>query len=200
MTEETTRKTYDKSAQIFSDYFATHGARTVDIEKAIMYLNNKVEISALELGCGDGRDGVGINKSVTNYEGIDYSKGMIAIANKKHPELNCRVANMLNFEYPQDQDIIFAFASLLHLNKDQVKEVINKCSYSLKPGGILAVSLKYRPKYSSDIKVDRAGDRQFFFYTPELILELCGGKYVELYKDFRSKTDTKWFFQILQKK
>jgi tRNA G46 methylase TrmB len=55
MAEDSTKKTYNKSAQLFPDYFATVGSRVEDIEKVISYLKSGTRINALEIGCGDGR-------------------------------------------------------------------------------------------------------------------------------------------------
>jgi hypothetical protein len=40
-------------------------------------------------------------------------------------------------------DGIWACASILHLNKEDLKDVMRKISVALKPGGVLYVSFKY---------------------------------------------------------
>jgi SAM-dependent methyltransferase len=199
MTDKTTQNTYNHSAQIFSDYFATVGSRIWDIDKGISFLKPRIQINVFEIGCGDGRDGAEIAKRSKKYLGIDYSEGMIAIARQNHPKLNCIVGDMVNYEYPKNVDIIFSFASILHLDKDELIKVLDKCKNSLKANGIIYISSKYKPEFCSESKQDHAGMRRFYYYNPDIILKLASNKFTELHRDLQSKGGTKWFVQILKK-
>lgn len=154
----------------------------------------------MEIGCGDGRDAKEIVKRADWYLGFDISVKLIKLAREHVSEAEFVVADAAKFDYPQDLDIIFAFASLLHLDKEETRTVLRKAHDALKPGGIFYISLKYRPEYQKEIKKDRFGERLFYFYNPELISELAGNGY-EMVKTWNETIGhTEWFELALRRK
>lgn len=194
-----TLATYDNSAPALAEYFRGIGSRVEDIERAIE-LHGGTNLSVLELGSGDGRDGVAIAERVAQYKGLDYSAGMVAIAQQTSPDIDFEVADMLTAEFPPNQDIIFAFASLLHLDKNDVKTVLDKCFASLNESGILYISTKYKPEYTAEWKQDKFGNRLFYFYSPDELLAMVDSDFQEVYRDAQTIGDTDWFTQAFQKK
>lgn len=187
--------TYNKSAQAMADYFAGIGARDKDIDIAIKLAGEPKNPSILEIGCGDGRDAEQVVKRTKNYVGFDISKSMIEIAKQKVPTAKFEVGDARTYKYPKNLDVILAFASLLHLDKTEVKNLFRKVYRALRPGGIIFISLKYRPKYEKELKKDRFGNRLFYFYNPELVTELAGQGFEAVYKDtgFVTNGNTDWF-------
>ncbi|MEK9195830.1 MAG: hypothetical protein AAB914_00520, partial [Patescibacteria group bacterium] len=59
MTDSKTIDTYNSSANEFYKYFKSIGPRIVDIERGLGFVSAKENIKAVEIGCGDGRDGGG---------------------------------------------------------------------------------------------------------------------------------------------
>jgi SAM-dependent methyltransferase len=53
-----------------------------------------------------------------------------------------QLLNALKDDFGQDLGMIFANAVLLHFNPSQFAEVLNKAYHSLKPGGIIAFTVK----------------------------------------------------------
>lgn len=191
--------TYNKSAPALAQYFQGIGSRIFDIDKAFELIGDKVNPTIVEIGCGDGRDAKEIIRRTPNYVGFDISEGMIKIANEYVPGARFEVADAVSFNYPKNTDIVFAFASLLHLDKNEVRQVLDKVHYSLNKGGVFYISLKYMSEYSQGIKKDQYGERLFYFYNPSLIKELAGSKYEPVFENLQTIGKTDWFEIALKK-
>lgn len=196
--DETTVATYNLAADSYSEKFAGIGARTGDIKKAFETCG-KENPKVLELGCGDGRDAGEICRLTNNYKGIDISDALIAIAKKKLPELDFEVANMEAFDFTEPVDIIFAFASLLHVDKDHFKVILDKAHEALSDGGVFYISVKYGPYKGAQVVTDQHGDRTFYFYEESDIRELAT-KYAIVETRKVSIGSTPWLDVMLQKR
>lgn len=191
--------TYNKSASALADYFAGIGSRVKDIQLAFKLAGDPDQAKVLEIGCGDGRDAAEIIKRTDEYTGMDISNGMLAVARKKMPKTRFIQADIANFEFPHNLDIIFSFASLLHSDKDEVTQVLARAHKTLKPSGIFFISLKHMPEYMEQVKEDTFGRRLFYFYNPELITELAGKGYQSIFQDFQKLGNTNWFTVALKR-
>lgn len=192
--------TYDNSAERLTEYFRGVGARTHDIERAIGLRATKGAISVVEIGCGDGRDAKEIIPRVNHYIGVDPSKGLLNIARQSLPEAKFILGDALSFNYPDDIDIVFAFASLLHVPKSDMPQVLTKISQALTPDGILYLSLKERAQYEEEPKNDEYGERMFYYYNPKLIKQLVGKSLTPVMEDHQQIGHTGWFTLALKKK
>lgn len=195
--KQETIDTYNRTASQMADKFRGIGARIEDIEKTFSLLN-KPNLHVLEIGCGDGRDAREIIKHTKNYIGIDISSAMIELAGKHVPEATFTVADVERFSFPNNLDVIFSFASLLHSDKDAVKNILNKVHEALNESGLFFISLK-RDDYQSKVKEDEFGTRTFYFYQPSDIKEMLGDKYKVVFEDEQSFQNQDWFTLILQK-
>lgn len=190
--------TYNKSAQELAEYFASIGSRAEDIEIAIRLASGQ-NPEVLEIGCGDGRDAKEIIKHTTRYTGFDIAEELIKIARQKVPQAKFEVADALGYKFPANIDIIFAFASLLHFNQQELADVLTNAHKALRPKGIFYISLKYAPRYTERYKEDRFGRRLFFFYNPSLIKKVAGKKYRVVHSTRSRIGHTDWFEMALQK-
>jgi len=178
MENNETLDTYNRSSKELAEYFKGIGPRTKYIKQALE-LADKLDGSAdaLELGCGDGRDAVEIIKRCQTYTGIDYSTGLIGLAEKLLPYADFRVADMQNFDYPyRKYDVVFAFASILHIDRASLGDLLEVVARSIKVGGIFYITTEYAPRYKKKWKEDKHGRRLFYYYTPKM-LEKLGEKY-----------------------
>jgi SAM-dependent methyltransferase len=192
--------TYNKSAAPLSAYFRGIGPRHKYIDLAFKLAGNPANARVLEIGCGDGRDAKAIIERTPHYTGIDISTELIALARNHMPKAHFEVADAAIYKMTRSLDIIFAFASLLHLSKDEVADVLRRAHSALRPGGVFYISLKYRPKYVSEVRADQYGQRLFYFYSPELLAELAGSGYevAASFHELRGKTD--WIEIALRKR
>jgi ubiquinone/menaquinone biosynthesis C-methylase UbiE len=200
-----TLHTYNESAEQLAGVLAGVGSRENDIEKTLDLLGkNDGSADVLEIGCGDGRDAVHIVTRVASYTGIDYSSSLIELARKRLPEANLQVTDMETFTYPDAAyDAIFAFASLVHLDRKANVALSKKVAGSLRPQGLFFVSLK-TPKtateYTAEWLDDAFGKRLFYYYTPEFFTKLTQPLFEPVYLEEHTVESTHWFKAALQKK
>lgn len=198
--KQETIDTYDQSAEALAEYFVGIGARTQDIQLGIDFLGNKENIHAVELGCGDGRDAAEIVQRVVKYNGMDISEGMLRVARRRLPDIDFMQADVANYVFPKDIDIVYAFASLLHSPKEEVQDVLSRAHQALRPGGIFYISLKHKSEYGSGVKTDQYGKRLFYFYNPNIITELAGDGYENVHQAYQTLNGTDWFTTALKKR
>jgi predicted TPR repeat methyltransferase len=191
--------TYNKSAKELAEQFAGIGSRTDDIELALRLAGNKTDARVVEIGCGDGRDAEEIVARVGRYEGVDPSEGLLEIARERLPEASFVKASATSYNYPQNIDVVFAFASLLHVDREELKEVFTKVTDSLVQGGIFYISLKERADYAVELQEDRFGTRTFYYYSTTVIKEVAGDRFEVVHESRWSLGKTDWFDIALKK-
>lgn len=191
--------TYDTSANELAEYFKGIGARVDDIERALKLAGVSDTAKVVEIGCGDGRDAEEIVRRVAWYEGFDPSQGLLELARNRQPDASFVQADALNYQYPEQLDVIYAFASLLHVSKDELKEVLVKTAAALRRDGVLYLSLKERPIYQEEVKEDQYGKRMFYYYNLGIVKELAGDAYEPVYEDRQVIGHTEWFTLALRK-
>jgi trans-aconitate methyltransferase len=193
--------TYDQAAVQLADYFQSIGTRVSDIEIAFDLIAGTKNPAVLEIGCADGRDAQEIVKRTNHYTGFDVSKELIKIAREKVPGAKFQVADARTYQYHGKLDIVFAFASLLHLDMDELINSLKNIHKNLNTEGILFISLKKADKYKSYLKRDQYGERLFYLYSPEEIKELIRGNFSIEYesKGFITGNNTQWFDIALKK-
>ena len=199
--KQKTVDTYNKSAKELAEYFRGIGSRKGDIQRAIELSDATENPVILEIGCGDGRDAKEVVKFTDNYKGFDISEELIKLANEHVPTGEFEVADAVGYNFQKGLDIVLAFASLLHLDKNEVKDVLDKAHEARNPGGVFFISLKYRPSYQEEVKKDKFGERMFYYYNPDFIKGLAGENYEVVYKDggFITTGNTEWFEVGLKK-
>lgn len=203
--EDKNKKTieaYDKNPQFYADKFDSYGVRIEDIDRAIK-LNESGSNKVLELGCGNGRDAQYIISRVSceNYAGIDASGELIRLAKEKNPRGTFHVKDMLDMGEIVSSEtigIIFSFASVLHVNREELADLLEKCHKWLKIGGILYISTKYG-EYKEE-KINNLGDEKYYyFYKPEDIEKLIPYKFFMVYKNVQDIRGQSWFEIALRK-
>lgn len=201
MTDKTTISTYDNSAEGLAAYFAGIGSRLDIIEEALEFAGTPEDAHVVEVGCGDGRDAEDIVPLVGWYEGFDPSIELIGLARKRLSSASFVQDDALSYNYPKDIDIIFGFASYLHLNREDFAKAIHKAAESLRTGGILAMTLKERPTYQEALVKDEFGERWFYYYDETTIIELLDLEFeiIKLeHKTMKRKT-AKWLVVTAKK-
>ena len=170
-----TIQAYDKHPQFYADMFNSYGVRTGDIERA-MKLNESESDKVFELGCGNGRDAEYIITRMggDNYTGMDASKGLIRLAKQKVSCGTFLVEDMRDLKVSNETcGIIFSFASVLHLKREDLAILIGKCYKSLKNGGILYISTKLGDY--KEMEIENLGSKKYYYsYTPDNIKEIAG--------------------------
>ncbi len=109
-------------------------------------LNLKGDESVLDIGCGDGRVTLVLAKQVSkgHVVGIDSSQSMIALAQKRLRESDCRntafaVADATALPFEDRFDLVFSNAAL-HWTRNH-SAVLNGVNRSLKPSGYVLMQM-----------------------------------------------------------
>lgn len=119
----------------------------------------------LDAGCGSGRDSKAFRQRGYEVEAFDASVELCKLASKNiGQEVRCLCFE--NMTYKNEFDGIWASASLLHVEKNEMQKVLVKCYNALKQDGILYASFKY-----GDTEAFK-NERFFNNYTEEGIKEL----------------------------
>jgi len=192
-----TVETYNKNAKELARKFDQIGVRVSDVEE-IFALVNKENPNVLELGCGNGRDAQEIVKRTDAYCGVDISEELIKLAKEKVPEARFELGDVSAYELPKDLDIVFAFASLIHITKEEFKELLKRLYNALNKGGVTRISLKYSSEYKEVTQNDEFGTRTCYLYSEGDIKEIAD-KFEVLKSEIIESKDVKWLEVILKK-
>ena len=134
----------------------------------------------LDLGSGSGRDACYFQKKGYQVTALEPSKNLCREIRKVFSgKIVC--SDIQSYQPEQRFDGIWACASLLHVNKKDILDVIKNVSSNLNDNGIFYMSFKY----GEDEYIDEKG-RYFNCYTEETFNELInkveGLKIMKVYK------------------
>ena len=136
----------DKTLNYYNENAQSFASGTVSVEfteiqdKFLQKLNPGAYI--LDFGCGAGRDTKYFLDQGYLVEAIDGSEQLCQIASK-YTGIKVRQMLFQELEVNEKYDGIWACASILHLPKKELKEVLKKMLVALKPGGWIYTSFKY---------------------------------------------------------
>ena len=170
-----TKDYYNKNAQEFFN-------QTVKADMSELYdifLKNLPcnEGKILDLGCGSGRDSKYFLDSGFEVVAMDISEELGKRASEYIGQ-KVIIQDMRELNYQDEFIGIWACASLLHLDEDEIIETLRKIFKSLKRDGIVYISFKYGDKnYEKD-------GRKFSCFTYE--------KFIKIGKEFENKI-LQWF-------
>jgi SAM-dependent methyltransferase len=184
---------YDNHADELRDRYRQSGARDGDILLGLALADNVEHPRVLEIGCGYGREARVVLNHTPYYTGIDSSQKFIEQARQYAPSGHFICADAVEYDYPDKNDIVFAFAVLRHFDQPDITKVLRKVHDSLKPGGIFYISLNYGQKFEKRMRQDELGSRVEYLYNPALILKLAGSGYADTYEARDVVGGVDWF-------
>lgn len=170
-----TKDYYNKNAQeFFNQTVKADMSELYDIFlKNLPYNQGKI----LDLGCGSGRDSKYFLNSGFEVVAMDISEELGKRASEYIGQ-KVIIQDMRELNYQDEFIGIWACASLLHLDENEIVETLRKIFKSLKKDGVVYISLKYGDKnYEKD-------GRKFTCFTYE--------KFIKLGKEFENKI-LQWF-------
>jgi SAM-dependent methyltransferase len=151
----------------------------------------------LDAGCGSGRDSLYFTQQGYQVTAFDASRPLVRLASQL-TGLDVIHTTFLEFKTYHKFDGIWACASLIHVPRNQIQQVIIHLAEFLKPGGLFYVSFKY-----GDQEEVRRG-RFFNDYTEETFAKLASTfPHISLYEiwtsiDIRPNRSTEiWLNAIL---
>lgn len=130
---------YEQNADSFID--GTLGADMDDLRQGFLELLPEGSY-ILDFGCGSGRD---IKAFLDSGYRVDAVDGSEELCRRASDYTGIPVKHMLFQELSdrEQYDGIWACASILHLKRRELPDVLQRISDALKPGGILYTSFKY---------------------------------------------------------
>ncbi len=156
---------YDKNADAFF-------TSTVNADVSDLYANFEPLLPPhahiLDIGCGSGRDSKHFLDAGFTVTAID---GSVELCNRASQMLGIPVKHMLfqDIAYESEFDAAWACASLLHVPKAEIPDIIRRIATALKPYGVFYASFKYGTAERE------SGGRHFSDYTDNSISSLTTG-------------------------
>jgi len=139
MLEDRTQLYYDRNAE---QYFS----KTVNIsmdalyERFLRYIHPGGRI--LDAGSGSGRDTLAFIQNSYEVEAFDASIELAALSTQ-YTGISTKVMRFQDLTEVERYDGIWACASLIHVPRAELADVLSRFGLALKPGGALYVSFKY---------------------------------------------------------
>ena len=192
-----TLKYYNENAQSFAS--GTVSVKFTKVQdKFLEKLNPDAYI--LDFGCGAGRDTKYFLSRGYQVDAVDGSEQLCRIASE-YTEIKVRQMLFQELDEKEKYDGIWACASILHLPKKQLREVLKNMYAALKSKGLIYNSFKY-----GEFEGERNG-RYFTDFTTDtfkdFIHDMHGLKIEEQWitGDVRpGRGEEKWLNLLLQKK
>lgn len=183
---------YNNNAKQYFDN--TVNADMTDVyQKFLKYLPKDSYI--LDVGCGSGRDSKFFLSQGYKVEAIDGSEELCQLASGY---IGQKVKNIKfsELDYEDYFDGIWACASLLHVDKEEIEDVILRMYKALKNNGVFYVSFKYGES-------DRIQGERYFNDMNEnstkILLKNFEIKELWLSDDVRSEKTDRWINTVAKK-
>lgn len=170
---DTVRQTVETYDRIAHDYCGkTRQSKFLEweesyIKKLLSFIPTKNPL-ILDVGCGDGRHCILIDKNGGRATGIDLSKSMLTEAQTLYPNGDFRQEDMRKLSFADESfDGIWSSGSIYHVTKSDAKKVIEEFSRVLKPQGVVAISFKlgHGEGMEANPKSYSGSPRYFAYYT-----------------------------------
>ena len=130
---------YNQNAQSFAD--GTAAVNFTEIQNVFLELVPEGGY-ILDFGCGSGRDTKDFLDQGYRVEATDGSKILCKLASK-YTGISVKHMFFEKLEEIEKYDGIWACASILHVKKKELPDIIHKMSRAVKTGGIIYTSFKY---------------------------------------------------------
>jgi ubiquinone/menaquinone biosynthesis C-methylase UbiE len=138
---EKTEETYRQIAAIYAQAQSSREQLADQIAKFVALL--PVASVVLDVGCGPGMDTAVLQSPQRHAMGIDYSHEMMRVGRDEHGNQGpFAQADMRHLPFVDQIDGIWACASLLHLQRDDLLPTLREFWRVLRPEGVLYLSLK----------------------------------------------------------
>jgi SAM-dependent methyltransferase len=154
----------------------------------------------LDLGCGSGRDTRYFVENSYDVVAVDASSEMVA-ATRNVTSADVRQMRFDEIVFRDEFDGIWACASLLHVPKEGLADILRLCVQALRPQGVIYVSFKYGTSERE------AGGRFFCDMDEEGVKEAVGNTGCDLsisqwvtFDNRPSRANERWLNAILSKK
>ncbi len=140
--DNATIKYYNENAHAYFN-------RTVSLDMSTLYepflKHLKRGTAVLDAGCGSGRDSLFFKKLVFRVTAFDASEEMVKLCSRLIGQ-DVLLTSFETLDIPGLYDGIWACASLLHVQRAKLTDVIAELARRLNPDGVFYMSFKYGNK------------------------------------------------------
>ncbi len=187
-----TKGAYDKYAEKFDQKFGEHFEFWVKKE-ADLFLENLEGMKIVDLGSGPGNHAAYFKENGCDVLCVDLSEEMMKICRQKG--LKAQAMDIENLQLPEKSfDGVWAYASLLHILREKVPQVIKAIAKILKPGGMLGVAVKEGNREGFETNEKYPGtERWFTYFTDEEMKQLFSDGF-ELVHSSKTNVKNKYVF------
>jgi ubiquinone/menaquinone biosynthesis C-methylase UbiE len=131
------RTDYNKLASTYDKRYENNNLDKIEAQLINLIITNNYK-AILEAGCGTGRWIKSLNTINTIVFGLDYSLGMLKIANSGRSLLNLVNADAINFPFKDNSfDMIFCVNAIHHFSDKEL--FVSECRRTLNLNGMLAI-------------------------------------------------------------
>ena len=196
--KEATKRLYDRYAKKYEKNTRNY---TKYIENELqLFLKNLKGKRILDLGSGPGRDSLYFKNRGFGSLCIDFSEKMIGLCKEKG--LEAKVMDIEKLDFPENSfDGVWAYTSLIHVSKKNIKRVIKKISGILKSHGILSITMKEgkNEEFIEDLRYPNE-KRYTVFYSEKELLRLFSGYFECIYTSKSELSKTAYIYMIFEPK
>jgi len=192
-------KTLESYEGHIQDYIAankpvTEGDLKVWIDRALSFAAKGTTI--LELGSAYGRDAAYIESLGYKVNRTDAVQGFVNLLRAGGHEAH--KLNILTDDFGKGYDMVFANAVLLHFSPEQFRQALIKARNCLKPGGVLAFSVKKGngDEWSSH---HLGAPRYFHFWQQEALQSIVQDTGFKVEEISERKSNFEWLQVIARK-
>ncbi|HLF54297.1 MAG TPA: class I SAM-dependent methyltransferase [Candidatus Nanoarchaeia archaeon] len=187
-----TKKTYEKYAKAFEQKFSEFFELRVK-EEADLFLKHLKGKKILDLGAGPGTHAKYFQDKGYDVLCIDLSEEMVKICREKG--LKAEVMDIENLQLPEKSfDGVWAYASLLHVPREKIPQVIKAIAKILKPGGILGVAVKEGKGQNFETNEKYPGTERWFTYFTDEEMKQSFADGFELVHSSKTNAKNKYVF------
>ena len=135
---------YDAVAEDYAKEFQNEMEKKPFDRKMLDWLIEKVGSrgTICDLGCGPGQIAAYLHQRGASVSGIDFSAGMIRVAQTLNPKIKFQQGNMLNLSGIPDHAFAgtAAFYSIIHIPRSSVVSALKEINRVLCPDGVLLLT------------------------------------------------------------
>lgn len=157
----------NKTIDFYNKNYIKYFQRTYSTDMSDIYSNVikhlKPGAFVLDAGCGVGRDTEYFIKNGYKVTSFDAAQKMVDLCNQ-YSFAFCERLSFDEVDFPPKYDLVWACASLLHLDENDFKDAVYRLYKSARKGGIIYFSLKEL--------TNNDNERDFYYYPYKLIHEI----------------------------
>jgi len=193
--DDATLSAYDRKAKLFADDWDAQPA-PIDLHAVVRQFF--IPGPTADIGCGSGRDAAWLNASGYPTVGFDASEGLLAEAQRRHPQIQFRTAILPSLNGVAEGSFanVLCETVIMHLEPEAITPAVERLLAILVPGGILYLS--WRVTEGADRR-DEHG-RLYAAFDPEGVLRALKATQVSLDEQVGSLSSGKLIRRVVVRK